>query len=418
MPTPVLPFSSAQSRVAAVLQDFAHTHSLDETLCRVCRRLADLMAVERVSVWFFVDERSAIRCATLYERSRNAFSSGTVIRVADFPGYFSSLKLEPSVPAERAATDPRTSELAHAYLEPLGIASMLDAGIFSNGELIGVCCLEQVGTVSSWSDADRELVVAVAGLIAIRVQSAKSDELRVPLNQHADRSAEIERDRPFEAVAAGVGHDFRNLLTAIRLNAEILQQLEHLGSEGTERLNALLHAAQQGHALAAELMEFAKPASKAPAVADLAAVTRDFIKVLVASVGPAHPIELVVASPCPPVLVDRNQFCRVLMNLVLNAKDAMTRGGPIRITLGQTGSSVELTVADSGHGIDAPALARIFDPFYSTKRNGTGLGLTIVKRAVDRAGGSISVESTPNVGTTFRVRFPRVGTPATPAITP
>lgn len=405
------PTASPPSRVASVLQEFAAATSLDDALVRVCRLLADLMAVERVSVWFFIDQRAALRCATLYERSRATLSSGALIRVADFPGYFGSLNIEPSVPAALAATDPKTSELAKAYLEPLGITSMLDAGIFIRGELVGVFCLEQVGTVNQWSDADRELAVTVAGLIAIRVEAAKAEELRVPLSQDADRSAELLRDRPFEAVAAGVGHDFRNLLTAIRLNAEMLQQLETLGFQGSERLKALLSAAQQGHALAAELMEFAKPSAKAPAVADLPEITREFVRVLTAAVGPSHPIELNSSSPCPPVLLDKGQFTRVLMNLVLNAKDAMTKGGAIRVTLGQSGSSAELAVADTGHGMDAATVARIFDPFYSTKRNGTGLGLTIVKRAVDRAGGSILVESTPNIGTTFRVRFPRVATP-------
>lgn len=397
---------------ADIVRDLSAAASFEEALGAVCSHLSHGLGVERVGVWLFVDDRSAIRCAAVYERSRDAVSSGAVIRVRDFPEYFASLKVAPTVPAEWAASDLRTMELTEAYLKPLGITSMLDSGIFVGGELQGVLCLEQVGEVRQWSSSDRDRAVLTAGLIAMRMQTSQADELRVSLRKQEERIAELQKNRPLEMVAAGVGHDFRNLLTVIRMNAELLQREKGLSASAEAKIRSLVEAAAQGHSLAVELMEFARPTERPPVVTDLAAVASDFLRVLEVAVGVNHSVVLHATSPCGPVLVDRGQFTRVLMNLVLNAKEAMPKGGTITISLGakvDKGSYVELVVADTGQGMDRETLGRIFEPFYTKKTSGTGLGLAVVRRAVDRAGGTISIQSKPGEGTTVRVLYPCVG---------
>lgn len=405
--------SDAKQRyLPEIMRELGTATSFDDALKRVCRQLSQTLGIERVGVWFFVDDRSAMRCATVYEKSRNAFSSGSMIHAADFPEYFGSLQISPSVPAERAATDPRTSELTDAYLKPLGITSMLDSGIFVNGELSGVLCLEQVGDIRQWTGGDRELAVLTAGLIATRVQTSQADELRVALRKQEERIAELQRNKPLELVAAGVGHDFRNLLTVIRMNAELLQRERGLSASASAKLKSLVEASTQGHSMAVELMEFARPTDRPPAVTDLATVAGEFLRVLEVAVGVDHTISLRVSPPCGPVLIDRGQFTRVLMNLVLNAKEAMPGGGEIAVSLTSKideGCFVELAVADTGAGMDEETLSHVFEPFYTKKKTGTGLGLAVVRRAVDRAGGTIAIQSKPGQGTTVRILYPCVG---------
>jgi two-component system cell cycle sensor histidine kinase/response regulator CckA len=119
------------------------------------------------------------------------------------------------------------------------------------------------------------------------------------------------------------------------------------------------------------------------------------------------------------VFIEKSQFTRLLLNLVVNARDAMPTGGPIGVRLAPVkltgnpsyqGRFVLLEVSDRGTGMDAETRQRIFEPFFTTKQKGTGLGLAVVRQITDRIGGLIRVESEPGRGTTFQVLFPRVGT--------
>ena len=149
LPEPSRPTEAARLELARLPPDTP----LDRVFALACELAANAIRVERVGIWFFVDGGAALRCASLFERSRSEHSSGAVLRVEEFPRYFGSLTIRKSVPAEVASADPRTVELAEAYLNPLGIASMLDAGIFLRSELVGVVCHEHVGLPRSGNAA-------------------------------------------------------------------------------------------------------------------------------------------------------------------------------------------------------------------------------------------------------------------------
>jgi signal transduction histidine kinase len=114
------------------------------------------------------------------------------------------------------------------------------------------------------------------------------------------------------------------------------------------------------------------------------------------------------APDLPPIPVDRDQFLRVLINLILTAADALEAGGELTITLGPSASpaGVVIAVADRGAGIAPEDQGKIFEPFFSRKKKGTGLGLAIVHQIVEAHGGAIAVESKPGQGTTFRITLP------------
>jgi two-component system cell cycle sensor histidine kinase/response regulator CckA len=148
-------------------------------------------------------------------------------------------------------------------------------------------------------------------------------------------------------------------------------------------------------------------------------VVAEFVPMMQSAVGPDYPIAFTRDPAAGKVLVDRTNLERVLLNLVLNARDAMAAGGPVRVHVTTEvtaedeeppGTFVRLDVTDFGTGITAADREHIVDPFFTTKPagKGNGLGLAVVRRVVERTGGFVRVESTPGHGTTFRVFLPRV----------
>lgn len=393
---------------------------LAAVFARACELAADALAVERVGVWLFEDHRAAIRCADLYERSKGEHSAGAVLRVADFPTYFHSLHLRKSVPAEIALYDPRTAELAAAYLEPLGIRSMLDAGLFVLGELVGVLCHEQVGAAREWTTEDRDFAGSVADLIAQRIQHAGAADLRAAFRTREDRLAAVDKAEALEQLAAGVAHDFQSLLGVVLGTAELLAGRADLPADARRQATAVAEAAHRGADLARELRDFGRPERNPPAVLNPADAAAGFLPVLRAAAGSGHPVRFNRPAAVGQVLVGRSDFTRLLLNLVLNARDALPAGGPIdvcvlpvRLADGRGGGAnyVLVEVTDHGVGMDADTRKRAPEPYFTTKPKGTGLGLAVVRRVVERAGGMLRVDSAPGRGTAVRVFLPRVGAP-------
>jgi two-component system cell cycle sensor histidine kinase/response regulator CckA len=416
---PLMPRATrATEQARLTLAQLSPDAPLNFAFCYACEAAARALEVERVGVWLFVDDRSALRCASLYERSKHEFSSGAILRVADFPNFFASLSIRKAVPAEVAATDPRTAELAEAYLDPLGISSMLGAGLFVDGDLIGVVCHEHVGLPKEWTTEARDFAGSVADLLALRIQSAKVNELKAAFRTQKERLATLQKAQALEQVAGGVAHDFANVLTIIHGKAETLARRVDLPVDARQQARDVVSAAERGHALMRELVEFARPNVHPPTVLDPAEAIAEFLPLLRGAVGNKHVLQYARPPAVGRVLVDKTQLSRVLLNLTLNARDAMPNGGdvqirltPVKVAVGQEsmGHYALLEVIDEGVGMDEQTRKRAFDPFFTTKAEGTGLGLAVVHRIVDQAGGMARIQSALGKGTTVRVFLPRVG---------
>lgn len=418
---PQVPSRITESARLALAQ-LAPAMPLDQAFARAARVAAETLDVERVGVWLFIDDNQALRCAKLYERSKDDYSSGAILRVADFPMYFSSLKLRKAVPAEVAATDPWTKELTDAYLAPLGISSLLDAGIFVESDLVGVVCHEHVGHPREWTTEARDFAGSVADLLALRIHAAEASELRSAFQTQKERLAALEKGLALEKMAAGIAHDFKNVLHVLLSNGEALCGRRDLPGDVAQQCREIRDAAQKGIELVNELLAFATPAGgRRPTVLNVARAAGEILPTLRAGVGERHAIECDPVPEMGQILLDQSQFARILLNLVINAKDAMPAGGairvrvaPIRLTLDDDPPEpfIMIEVGDQGLGMDAATLERSMDPFFTTKRGGTGLGLAIVRRIAERAGGLARIESSPGKGTTVRVFLPRVGAPS------
>jgi two-component system, cell cycle sensor histidine kinase and response regulator CckA len=390
---------------------------LDDFFRRTCELSSEVLRVERVGVWLFLEDRSALRCSNLFERTKNEHCCGAILRVCDFPTYFSSLTIRKAVPAEIAIHEPWTAELATSYMIPLGIASMLDAGIFVDSQLVGVICHEHVGKTREWTTEQRDFAGSVADLVAARIQAAEVRELKAAF---ASQTLNIDLPRhnhALEQLAAGIAQDFKNLLTVFLGHGELLRLRPDIPTEVRQQGVQISTAAERGIALAEELIAFAKPNEKPPAVIDLSDLTGELMPVLQSAVGERHRLMFARSPHIGKVLVDRTQYMKVLLNLAINARDAMPDGGSIKISLrpvkitghpSHKGRFVLLEITDPGIGMSATVQEQLFEPFFTTKGKGTGLGLAVVRQVVDRAGGLIRVESEPGRGTVVRIFFPRI----------
>jgi signal transduction histidine kinase len=404
--------------VKSALLELPADASLDLVFRHVCELSANTLAVERVGVWLFIDNRTVLRCANLFERSTGEHSSGTLLRVADFPTYFASLTIFKAVPAEVAITDAWTAELAASYLRPLGITSMLDVGLFVKEKLVGVVCHEHVGPSRVWTDYARQVAVVVADFLSGRIQAAEARELRATFMTQGDRLAAMEKNAALEQLAAGVVRHFRSLLEVFQGHGERISVNPDVPLPARRQAAEIMVAAERGAALAGELMQFSRHEGGPPQVLDLGTEVADLLPTLQASTSPRYEVRYTPVRGLGHVLIERSGFSSLLSHLVSNACEAMPDGGPIEINLSKAkriGDSnhsslfVLLEVTDHSKGMDDSALRRVMEPYSNARPTGSGLGLAIVRQVVEQAGGFISIESAPNRGTTFKAFFPRIG---------
>ncbi|WP_439595296.1 ATP-binding protein [Falsiroseomonas sp.] len=247
-----------------------------------------------------------------------------------------------------------------------------------------------------------------------------------------EQAAAAARLQAVGALAGGIAHDFNNLLTAIAGSAESALARAPEGPAAPE-LRQVMESAGRGAALVRQLLAFARQQALRPRVVDLNEAVASMGELLKRLLGSRVKLALTLEEPARRVRIDPTQLDQVIMNLALNARDAMPEGGAMRIGTGHAvvlrpeplgnetlpaGRYALLEVSDSGAGIPPEVLPRIFDPFFTTRRDqgGTGLGLSTVHGIVRQSGGFISVDSKRGEGTRFRIWLPRHEGPADPPV--
>jgi hypothetical protein len=214
-----------------------------------------------------------------------------------------------------------------------------------------------------------------------------------------------------------VAHDFNNLLTVILgYSSQMLSELPP-DDERREEAQEISNAGERAAALTRQLLAFSRRQVLQLQVLDLNSVVGDLEKMLVRLLG-SHIRYRTVPAPTPALVrADCGQMEQVLMNLVVNARDAMPNGGTLTVEVAAPSPHVTLSVRDTGHGMDDATQRRIFEPFFTTKPVGvgTGLGLSTVYGIVAQSGGTVSVRSQVGVGTTFTVTLPAIAKVPEPA---
>jgi signal transduction histidine kinase len=222
-------------------------------------------------------------------------------------------------------------------------------------------------------------------------------------------------------VGAGLAHDFNNILTVIGAMTDVLARENLAPAAKTKALAALNESFKQGKSITGQLLSFTRQPPLNPTTFNLNALMTRVEPVLAATLGPAVRLETSWATDLWPVFIDSGQFERALVNLAVNARDAMPSGGSMRIVAENVAPSdsasldrnqndaVAIVVSDSGVGMNPDVLAKAIQPFFSTKPlgKGTGLGLSQVYGLITQSGGKMEITSQVGAGTSVRIMLPR-----------
>jgi signal transduction histidine kinase len=272
-------------------------------------------------------------------------------------------------------------------------------------------------------DSLRALNASLEQRIEDRVQDLEvaNARLKEEIAQRQRAEAALVQAQKMEAVGqltGGLAHDFNNLLTAVVGNLDLIRS-RSTDPRITRHADHAFKAAERGSKLTAQLLAFSRTQKLATSAVDVNALIEGMHDFLQQTLGPSIAIETDLAPELPPALADSNQLELAILNLSINARDAMEVGGTLKISTAVDRSNerrVLISVADSGTGMPAHVAARAFDPFFTTKPpgKGTGLGLSQVYGIVRQLGGDVAIDTAPGKGTCIQISLLRARTAPKP----
>ncbi len=397
----------------------------DTVLQEIARAAATLMEVPVVSFWVADEARQTLEI--------RAFSDDQVAH--DFPlrtlrfgegslGCVARHRQLLHIPD--ALADDRI--LARAWWQRHQLRSFLGIPIVLQDSLLGVLSLNGRAPFQL-QPAEQDLLQSFVAQAAAAIRNARLYEERTRAAEELSRTEhQLLQAQKMEAVgrlAGGVAHDFNNLLTVIGGRSELLLQRLRPGEPLRRHAELIEKTAKRAATLTQQLLAFSRKQMLQPKVLDLNAVVADTSKILRRLIGEDIELVMVTDPALGRVEADPGQLAQVILNLAVNARDAMPRGGRLILKTanvelddgfvrhhagGRSGSHVMLEVSDTGIGMDAETRSHLFEPFFTTKGpgEGTGLGLATVYGIVKQSGGYVEVQSEPGRGTTFKIYLPRV----------
>ena len=340
---------------------------------------------------------------------------------------------EPLV-VDDVGSDPRVEPVHREAAVRFGYSRWLGVPLKAGERVLGVLSVRRAGN-RPFTGEELEIAVAFASHAAAALENARLyREAKEAYASLVATQAQLGQSQKMEAVgqlAGGIAHDFNNLLTVVLGRSELALARLRDNDPLRRDLGLIQTTSQRGANLVRQLLAFSRKQVLRPEVLDLGAVVAGLEGMLRRLIG--EDIDLVTAAGADlgRVKADPSQIEQVIVNLVVNARDAMPGGGRITVETANVdldeafaatheglrpGASVRLAVQDTGHGMDAKTQAHIFEPFFTTKEvgKGTGLGLATVYGIVKQSEGYILVESVPGLGTTFTIYLPRVEEDAAP----
>jgi PAS domain S-box-containing protein len=317
----------------------------------------------------------------------------------------------------------------HDLLSQRGVISLLMLPLVIEGEVIGGLGLESLQP-RHFSTEEINLAWSVADQVAGVIARSRLDAERRRLEEQYHQSQKMEA---VGRLTAGIAHDFNNILTVINGFAALMEYELLPDDPLREMLDKILHSGQRAADLVQQLLAFSRKQVIEPRVLDLNAVVADMDKMLRRVIGEDIDLKTTLTPDLWPVKVDVAQMGQVIVNLAVNARQAMPEGGRLTIEtanvvideayvashLGtQPGKYVLLAISDTGCGMSKEVKARIFEPFFTTKGVGTGLGLATVFGIIKQSGGDIWVYSEEGRGATFKIYLPRADESILPSASP
>ena len=374
-------------------------------------------------------KRSEERFRTLFE------SAGDAIFISDVAGRF--VEVNEAACERLGYTREELLGLSVAEISLPGAAPAIDSRIATIQENGGLA-FETVHLKRDGTPIPVEMISTILDLggepAVLGIARDARDRKRAE-TERAALEAQLREAQKMEGIArlaGGVAHDFNNLLTVIRGNASLALSEIPPGNAAREDLEQIEQAADRAAGLTRQLLAFARRTVLKPEVVDPSETVLRLEPMLIRLIGEDVKLETIAPAGVGRVLVDPGQLEQVIVNLVLNSRDAMPDGGKVTIEVadievaeamgadgtGSTAEMVVVSVTDTGIGMDSATLERIFEPFFTTKdpSKGTGLGLATVYGIVRMSGGKVTARSEPGHGATLTVYLPRATDAATPDV--
>ncbi len=276
------------------------------------------------------------------------------------------------------------------------------------GVVKGITALVSIATaILIWPLLPKLLALPTpAELHRLNTQLIKEAEERAVVEGQLRQAQKMEA---LGQLTGGIAHDFNNLLMIVSGNVErALRTAPEAAPERRNLENALTATARAGE-LTRQLLAFARKSTLLLIAQDVQAIIQGINDLLMRAAGEKIAVEVAIAPDLPPVVVDRNQLENAVLNLVINARDAMPDGGTIRIAAEDIGREIRFSISDTGTGMDAQTLQRATEPFFTTKPvgSGSGLGLSQVYGFVEQIGGRLEIVSEPGTGTVVTLYLPK-----------
>ena len=384
---------------------------------------AQALQVDLAMVFLLEADRLHFRVASAVGALQGEGLGSLVVNRPDTPQGFVLAEGQPVIVDDYRSE--RRFAVPPAYLEA-GLASGLAVPLTDRGKVIGeltVCSRE----AKRFGDDELRFLQSLSNLLATSLQRAQSEEA---LN-HAQRLESVGQ------LTGGIAHDFNNLLTVIQGNLQVLAELPALTDDvwGQHLVSAATRATKRGAELTSKLLAFSRRQVLQPNPVDVSRLLHSLADMLRRTLDQRIRIEVEVPPACPPVLADPGQLESALLNIAINARDAMPDGGSLRFRAEACATLphdirdepdapsapdegfVAISIADTGGGMPDEVKERAFEPFFTTKEagRGTGLGLSTVYGFVKQSKGAIAIDSMSGVGTTLTLYIPRPRTTDAPA---
>jgi signal transduction histidine kinase/ActR/RegA family two-component response regulator len=387
------------------LATYATEGTLASVLARICVTVAETLDVAQVGVWLLEEDDSTLRCAMQYAHGQTA-TPDTQLPTADYPMYFDALFANRVISADDAMTHPALVEM-QPHCTSFGITSMLDAALRIGGRVIGVLRHAHDGSTRLWTSDEQVFAASAADCVSLVLEGDRRQRAEASQRELQTSLLQAQKMESLGLLAGGIAHDLNNLLTPVLVMSELLGQ-EDTPDDLPEIIEIIRGSALGARDLVGQLLAFSRKQVLALRDVNLAAELTRFARLLRRTLPATITLE-VDAGDTQLVRGDPAQLQQVLLNLAINARDAMPNGGKLRIATRDEGNEVVIEVIDTGVGMSPETQAHIFEPFFTTKAlgRGTGLGLSTVYGIVRQHNGKLDVASAIDRGTTFTLRIPR-----------